>query len=149
MKHTKHLLLLLLLTWLAACAAKNHGAVNVAVKPQTTFTKNSTITVIPHGEDDLGLQARLKHLLAEKGFEIVSGSDEQLLGGLEKPKSDYLLRFQYETDSDSDLKELKSFSGTIIEVAEGHVVASVNFSGRRSADSFVEEFADELESAMR
>ena len=45
---------------------------NVIMKPQTTFTKNSTITVVMQSADQLGVQGKLEHLLLERGFEIVS-----------------------------------------------------------------------------
>lgn len=50
------------------------GTVHVTMKPQTTFTKKSTITVVVQGSDPLNLQGKLEHLLLERGFEIISAA---------------------------------------------------------------------------
>lgn len=60
-------LLAFLLPFFVAC-----GTVSVAVKPNTTFTKQATVTVTVETNDPIGVQGKLEHLLLERGFEIVS-----------------------------------------------------------------------------
>jgi len=147
MKHTKQLSILLLLALLAGCAGANHGAVDVAIKPETTFAKNATITVVPDGGDSLGAQGKLERLLVERGFQVIPQPVAEV--SVDKLKSDYLFRFQYETYPDADSNMLERFNGTIIKVSEGHVVASLNFSGKRPLGTVLELCADKLAAAMQ
>jgi hypothetical protein len=147
MKQTKQLSILLMLALLAGCAGANHGAVKVAIKPETTFAKNASITVVPAGGDDRGAQAKLERLLTERGFQIVPQPAAEI--AVDKLKSDYLFQFQYETDSDTDPNILEEFGGTVIDVREGHVVASLNFKGKRPLVTVLEQCADKLAEAMK
>jgi len=162
------------------CLLVGCGTVNVVMKPQTTFTKNSTITVVVQSADQLGVQGKLEHLLLERGFEIVSEAvaqekvklqseadsgiaaksatthsetaaavvgksrSEQSLSKVIEVKSSYILRFRYHAYYDVFYWAFTSFNATIVNLATGEVVASVNFSGDRSVDSVLEEFANKL-----
>lgn len=157
------------------------GTVNVAMKPQTTFTKNSTVTVVVQSADQLGVQGKLEHLLLERGFEIVSEAvaqekvklqseadadiaaksttihdeaaaavigksrSEQSLSKVTEVKSAYILRFRYHAYYDLFYWAFTSFNATVINLTAGEVVASVSFSGSRSVDSVLEEFANKLD----
>lgn len=61
------LMISVLLLLLSAC-----GTVSVALKPDTSFTKKGTITVVAENQDTIGIQGKLEHLLLERGFEVVS-----------------------------------------------------------------------------
>ncbi len=56
---------LVCLALLAGC-----GAVNVSVKPQTTLTRNSIITLAVDSSDRLHMQEQLGRLLSERGFQV-------------------------------------------------------------------------------
>ena len=147
MKHTKQLSILIVLALLAGCAGANHGAVKVAIKPETTFAKNASITVVPDGGDELGAQGKLERLLVKRGFQVIPPPATEIT--VDKLKSDYLFQFQYENDPDGDPNILERFGGTVIDVSEGHVVASLNFSGKRPLDTVLEQCADKLAAAMQ
>ena len=100
MKQTKQLSILLVLALIVGCAGANHGAVKVAIKPETTFAKNASITVVPDGGDELGAQGKLERLLVERGFQVIPQPAAEIT--VDKLKSDYLFQFQYETDPDAD-----------------------------------------------
>lgn len=161
------------------------GTVNVAMKPQTTFTKNSTVTVVVQNSDRLGVQGKLEHLLLERGFEIISqavaqeklklssesnariaargvsgagesaaailgkNESEQSLTRVTEVKSSYILRFHYHAYYDVFYWAFTSFNATVVNLGTGEVVASVSFSGDRSVDSVLEEFANKLASSAR
>jgi len=156
------------------------GTVNVAMKPHTAFTKNSTITIVVQNTDQLGVQGKIEHLLLERGFEVLSEAvtqdkvklqsesetgiaaksmkesgesaaavigksrSEQSLSRVTEIKSSYILRFRYHAYYDVFYWAFTTFNATVVNLASGEVVASVNFSGDRSVDSVLEEFANKL-----
>jgi len=159
------------------------GTVSVAVKPNTSFSKKGTITVVVERSDPLGVQGKLEHLLLERGFEIVSqavaeekvklqseseggllarGSassgdyvagaisksrSEQALSKVRELKSTYIIRFKYQSYWDVFYWAFTTFNATVVDLRTGEVVASVNFSGDKSANSVLEEFANKLAAA--
>lgn len=48
-----------------------------------------------------------------------------------------------------DLWDRINFTATVVNVATGEVVASANFSGYKSSDAVLEEFADKLASLVK
>lgn len=56
---------LVCLALLAGC-----GAVNVSVKPQTTFTRNSIITVVVDSSDRLQVHEKLGRLPSERSSQV-------------------------------------------------------------------------------
>ena len=67
MKPLAYSFLLFLFVSLTGC-----GTLNVFLKPHTTFSRDSTLTVVVESEDRLGIQGKLEHLLLNRGFEVVS-----------------------------------------------------------------------------
>jgi hypothetical protein len=179
MKIKSYLLLLIGLFFVSGC-----GTVNVALKPQTTFSKNSTITVVAQGTDKIGVQGKLEHLLLERGFDVVSeavaqekvklqsesntgvaakssnmgsgfgaaimekSQSDQTLSKVTEMKSAYILRFQYHSYYDVFYWSFTSFNASVVDLVSGEVVASANFSGDRSVNSVLEEFANKLSSTV-
>ncbi|MBU0568129.1 hypothetical protein KKC52_08800 [bacterium] len=176
----KLVLLVLLLFVLVSC-----GTVNVAIKPNTTFTKQGTITVVVESTDPIGVQGNLEHLLLEKGFEVVSqvvaeekvklqseseggvlakgksnedqytavvvgkSLSEQAVSRIRELKSTYILRFKYHSYWDVFYWAFTTFNATVVDLRTGEVVASVNFSGDRSANSVLEEFINKLTATIK
>lgn len=179
MKH-RYLVPLACLSLLVGC-----GAVNVTVKPQTTFTKGATITVEADSADRLGVHEKLGRLLSERGFEMVSGAvtrekvqlqSEADAGAAAKSttthgdaaaafvgesrsqqspdkgtevKPSYILRFRYHAYHDVFYWSFTSLNATIANSTTGEVVASVDFSGDRSVDGVLEDFANKLALSAR
>ena len=90
------------------------GTVNVALKPNTEFSKNSTITIIVNGHDRIGVQGSLEHLFLERGFEVVS----EAVARRE-------LKFQSESDSALLAQSGQSKAGVISKSSSNQVLSSV------------------------
>jgi len=147
------------------------GIVSVSVKPNTSFTPKSTITVVYKGNyDPLKVQGRLERLLMSRGYEVVSSAvandkikyedkirskdsgeseAEASLQRVQEFHSIYILQFDYNhfwTKDDC----FEYFTASIIDLKTGEVAASADFSqgwpdfGCRSATSVLEEFVDKL-----
>jgi len=167
------------------------GKVNVVMKQHTTFTKNSTITIVVENDDKVGVQGKLEHLLLERGFEVLSEAvtlekvklqsesenglavkskevsgesaaaiigksrSEKSLSRVTEVKSSYILRFRYNAYEAHMMYSMiiywafTTFNATVVNLDSGEVVASVNFSGDRSVDSVLEEFANKLASMAK
>jgi len=157
------------------------GTVNFALKPNTEFNKNSTITIIVNGNDRIGVQGSLEHLFLERGFEVVSeavarrelklesesdstvlaqggqskasviskNTSNQVLSNVKTVKSAYILRTSYNAYYDVFYWAFTSFNATVVDLSSGKVVGSVNFSGDRSVDSVLEDFANKIASAAK
>lgn len=146
------------------------GTVNVSVKPDTSFTPKSTITVVSSGYDPLGVQGKIEHLLMSRGFEVVSeavardkvkyqdkiksdapgqSEAEASLERVQEVRSTYILRFSYSYRSDIPHGNVfRNFTASVVDLNTGKVVASADFSqgdfGSRSVSSVLEEFVNKL-----
>lgn len=143
-------------------------AASVHMKSGTTFTPQSTITIVG-GNDHLGVQGKLEHLFLSRGFNVVSeavarsktqyedkiqnigdGSAMKAeVGRVTEVKSAYIMRYSYTRAWDTAYDSFKSFSATIIDLRTGEVVSSTNYapgywSIRRGVDSVLEEVVDKL-----
>ena len=128
------------------------GTVFVSVKPNTSFTPKSTITVVCQHyswgryHDPLKVQGRLERLLMSRGYEVVSSavaSDkikyedkirrndngreaEASLERVREFRSIYVLRFDYDSYA---LKEcFEHFTASVVDLRTGEVVASADYS---------------------
>ncbi len=146
------------------------GTINVLVKPDTSFTPKSTITVVSSGYDPLGVQGKIEHLLLSRGFEVVSeavASDkvryqdkiksdalgqseaEAYLERVQEVRSTYILRFRYSYRADIPHGNVfRNFTASVVNLNTGKVVVSADFSqgdfGSKSVSSVLEEFVNKL-----
>lgn len=159
---------------LAAC-----GTVSGSVRPDSTFRKHSSLTVLVQSDDRLGTQGTMEHLLLERGFNVISAAVAQQKreshsrtdisgktaesagdpaqttfdaatetsrssGNVTEVNSTHVLRFKYSAYFDVVHWSCTRLSGSVIDLADGAVVASFQFSGDRSIDSVLTSVADKL-----
>jgi len=156
---------LLVSFWLAGCA----GKVAVVKKPGTSFARSSTITVVAAGNDFLGVQGQLEHLLLSRGFEVVSeavarervkyedsiqsgageSSASASLERVTEVPSAYIMRYSYSTRPDFPNRHVfTQFSASVVDLRDGALQASVDFSqgelGSKSVQAVLREVAESL-----
>jgi len=165
----KILILSLLICFLISCS----GSLNVYVKPNTTFSEQTSITVVSEKWDPLSVQGKLEHTLASRGFNVVSeavagtkiefkASSEEVTtestkatdkkASIEKVQeipSIFILKFDYKHRMDWPHGNVfENFSATVVDLHNGEIVASVDFSqggfGSKSITGVLTEFVDEL-----
>jgi hypothetical protein len=145
------------------------GPVNVSIRPDTSFDQNSTITIVSGGADPLNVTGQLEFLFSSKGFNVVSEAvgrdrieyDEKIknsptqqntTGAIERVKrlqSAYMLRYSYGYRPDfPNGNVFTNFTATIVDLSDGKIVASTNFSqgefGSKSVSKTLTEFVDQL-----
>jgi hypothetical protein len=147
-------------------------SVNVTMKPNTTFTTQSSITIVGPFFDPVGVQGKLEHLFLSRGFNVVSeavaqdrtvyqdkidnkvpgeSSAQASLHNVKELRSAYALRYGYGTKFGGLIYGdiFSGLSATIIDLRSGAVVGSVSYSSSpmsasRTVDSVLEEVVNKL-----
>jgi len=164
MKYLKQLFLFLLIFLITSC-----GSVNVFVKPGTTFTKQTTITIVG-GDDGSNTKGQLEFLLLSKGFNIVSESTaktairykDKLKGNdrynnefnaevysIKELNSIYAMETNYTYYYDVFYYAYRNFTARIMDLNTGEIVLTVNFSGDRSISSVLDDLANQLAALVK
>lgn len=78
------------------------------------------------------------------GGVIGKSRSEQALSTVRELKSTYILRFKYHSYWDVFYWAFTTYNATVVDLRTGEVVASADFSGDRSANSVLKEFANKL-----
>lgn len=123
------------------------SSVKVAQHKTAHFDRNTTITVICKGHDELGVTGELESLLLELGYDVVSEdvarrmastdidvdtNDGRVRGSISKHrtielKSVYALTFNYSSRFDGLLRERKidALYGSLIDLRTGRILKSL------------------------
>ena len=145
------------------------GTLHVSSKADTIYPPHCTIAVSCNNDDPLSIQQKLEHLLASKGFSVVPERAAKIKANMqneehmtvesakgtppEKSKemrSIYILRFSYEYYSAVSYRDymFKTFSASVVDLRNGNVVASADFSqsgfGTKSILSVLEDLVNKL-----
>jgi len=145
------------------------GTLNVHIKPGTTFTKSTTITVIGV-EDNTGTKGQIEHLLLVEGFHIVSeltaktaikykdklkGSDDintelsAEVYSIKELNSIYALEFHYTYYWEMFYWSYRRFSAKVTDLNTGEIVLTAHFSGDRSVNSVLNELVTRIDSQVK
>jgi len=149
---------------------------NVSTKPDTTFSRNCTITVVCNDDDALGIQRDLEDLLSSRGFNVVTETLARIKVNMQNRYKNKALGQSKAGTSSERLKELSSvyclrfsykfhyltvyqyyiftnFTAKVVDLDTGEVVASADFSqsgfGTRSISSVLGAFVNKVTSSMR
>jgi len=159
MKRNLITLLILPILLLTSC-----GTMSVFVKPGTTFSKNSSITIV--AKDDLsGSVGELTHLLFSKGFNVISystaktavkykdkiqGSDivnnefNAEVYSIQELNSIYALEINYTYYYDVFYYAYRSFSARVTDLNTGEIIMSANFRGDKSVRAVLSDLVNKM-----
>jgi hypothetical protein len=162
---TMRIIGVLLLFLLLGCASTVH----VSSKADTMDHPHRIIAVSCNSDDPLSIQQKLENLLESKGFNVVpegvakikakmqnrnhtvDGSEGEKFPDRSKEMySIYILHFSYEYYVVVSYRDymLKKFSASLVDLRNGNVVASADFSqssfGTKSVLSVLEDFVNKL-----
>lgn len=145
------------------------GSVNVFVKPGTTFSKQTTITIIG-GDDASNTKGELEFLLLSKGFNIVSESTaktavrykDRIKGSdrfnnefnaevysIKELNSIYAMETNYSYYYDVFYYAYRRFSARVTDLNTGEIVLTVSFSGDRSVSSVLEDLVNQIDALVK
>lgn len=153
------------LVLLIGCA----GTSTVTKRASANLVPASTITVVSRGVDSHNVQGQIEDILFRKGYNVVSetvardqlkvksdvviepghGTVDTSVSHVKEVRSVYLFSFSYATRPDFPQGEVfTSFTGSIIDLRTGQLVASLRFSqgafGSKSMTSALERMLKDL-----
>ena len=156
---------LLIFLFLVGCTSTVH----VSSEADTIYSPHCTIAVSCNSDDPLSIRQKLEHLLMSKGFNVVPERVARIKANMQKRKytlaesekgtvaerskemrSIYILDFSYEYYVVMSYKDymFKKFSASLVDLKNGNVVASADFSqssfGTKSVLSVLEDFVNKL-----
>lgn len=164
MNHKQLISLILLMFFITSC-----GTVNVFVKPGTSFSRQTTITIIG-GDDRSNTKGQLEFLLLSRNFNIVSESTaktairykDKLKGSdrynnefnaevysIKELNSIYAMETNYTYYYDVFYYAYRNFTAKVTDLNAGEIILTVNFSGSRSVSSVLEDLADQLSALVK
>ena len=126
---TINILFIVTFLFIIAC-----GTNSTITKPGTYFTEATPIILSPIAGDAPGIEAKLKNLLTNKGFNV---------GLHSKPKYEITISAYFYWDV--FYWRFKSFIAEVTDLTSGNIVITTNFSGDKSVSSVLNNFVSELE----
>jgi hypothetical protein len=156
---SRFFLLLVITTVLVSC-----GTVSVVSKPSQQISRSARIAVVSPASDPQNIAGQLEHLLLAQDFEVTSEAVGRsqieykeanaidhgtsmtagTIGAVRRLPANLVFRFSYNAYFDVFYWSFTRFNGTVVDLENGAVVASVAFSGDRSVSSVLEDFVRQL-----
>jgi len=143
--------------------------VHVSSEADTVYSPHCSIAVSCNNDDPLSIRQKLEHLLMSRGFNVVPERVAKIKANMQNRKyaiveseagtfpersknmrSMYILHFSYEYYVVMSYKDymFKKFSASLVDLKNGNVVASADFSqssfGTKSVLSVLEDFVNKL-----
>ena len=162
---TMRIIVVLLISLSLGCT----GTVHVSSEADTIYSPHCTIAVSCNSDDPLSIRQKLEHLLMSKGFNVVTERVAKVKANMQNRKytlveseggtfperskemrSIYILHFSYEYYVVMSYKDymFKKFSASLVDLKNGNVVASADFSqgsfGTKPVLSVLEDFVNKL-----
>ncbi|MBN7796288.1 hypothetical protein [Parahaliea mediterranea] len=140
------------------------GTVSVSSNPKQKISRDAKITVVAPTSDDQNITGQIEHLLLSHGFSVTSESvgrtqieyreseirTEQTtsrsgsVGVVTRLPTELILRFSYNAYFDVFYWSFTRFNGTVVDLEDGKVIASVSFSGDKSVTAVLTDFTNQL-----
>ena len=134
------------------------GIIQVTNRPGEKIDPRGRIHLKNISEDILGIQDKLEHRLIKAGFEvrpdIFVKSSDTFIASSRKAKSgviDYSLEYEYSVRRTFLFKRLfvDDFNAKMLNLETGKTILVMNFKGRRSESSFLDELMSKMEEVYK
>lgn len=161
LSHAKNVTYILLTFIISSC-----GALNVYVNTDTTYTKDTPITIAQSKDDKTGTLGELSSLLHSNGYKLMSYAAAKKAFNLDSSFTDnrnyhseltnttqfrscYILQTNYTYEWELTQCYYHSFSATITDLVSGEVVMTANFRGYNSVSSVLEQLVTEMNKVIQ